>query len=1080
MTAAGWLQIAALFAVVLALTRPIGSYLYRVLESEHRPLPRVERAALRLLGLRAPAQQTWGQYTRAMLLFSACGLAATFAILRLQHVLPLDPQHFRSVPNALAFNTAASFTTNTNWQAYAGEQTMSHLSQMAGLAWHNFTSAAVGIGVALALARGITRRTTGNTIGNFYVDIVRAILYVLLPASFVIALVLVSQGVIQTLAPYHELTTVEGAVQTLALGPVASQEAIKELGTNGGGFFNANSAHPFENPTPLTNFLEMVLILAIPAGLTYAYGKMARDTRQGGVLFAAMSVLFVAGVTVAYGAESHGNAAMAGLHVSGVNMEGKETRFGAAGSALFATVTTDASCGAVNASHDSFTPLGGMVPLVNIQLGEIVFGGVGAGLYGVLVFALHDRVRRRADGRSHAGVPRQEDRAARDDARDAVRAGVPADRARLHRVGVGRELRHVAAVEPRRARAVGDALRVHERGGQQRLGVRRPRREHRLLEHRARHRDARRSVPDDRAGDGDRGRDGEQADRRTRARHVPDARRAVRRAARRGDRHRRRADLRARAVARADRRALSSRASRGDVVAKHGRPEVAMFDAAIVRAALRDSVRKLDPRHLAKNPVMFVVAVGSLLVTALTIRDLATAGTPSDPRWFSIAIALWLWFTVLFANFAEAVAEGRGKAQADTLRRMRQETVANRLVGGAVEIVPASQLRRGDRVVVDAGQLIPGDGEVIDGIASVDESAITGESAPVIRESGGDRSSVTGGTKVLSDRIVVAIGANPEAWSSFLDKMISLVEGAARQKTPNEIALHILLVGLTLVFLIATVTLVPMSIYSGVHLSTAMIVSLLVCLIPTTIGGLLSAIGIAGMDRLMRKNVIAMSGRAVEAAGDVDVLLLDKTGTITLGNRGAHELIPAADVRVEELAEAALLASLADETPEGRSIVALIRDTYALPPHSVTHACFVKFSAHTRMSGLDDGDRRIRKGALDAIAAYACAMPADVRAAADRIGDAGGTPLAVCDGSRVLGLVHLKDVVKPGIRERFTRFRAMGIRTVMISGDNPRTAKGDRERGRRRRLSRRGDAGGRRDGLDRGRAGEGKARRDDR
>jgi potassium-transporting ATPase ATP-binding subunit len=475
--------------------------------------------------------------------------------------------------------------------------------------------------------------------------------------------------------------------------------------------------------------------------------------------------------------------------------------------------------------------------------------------------------------------------------------------------------------------------------------------------------------------------------------------------------------------------------------------QVSMFDPAIVRAAVKDSFAKLDPRILYKNPVMFVVAIGSVLTTVLLVRDLVAGAEPASPLWFTAAVTLWLWFTVLFANFAEAVAEGRGKAQADTLRRMRQDTVARRVVAGRdgtadPEVIPASQLRKDDLVVVEANQLIPGDGEIVEGIASVDESAITGESAPVIRESGGDRSSVTGGTKVLSDRIVVRIGANPG--ESFLDRMISLVEGAARQKTPNEIALHILLVGLTIVFLFACVTLVPLGIYAGVHLTATVIVALLVCLIPTTIGGLLSAIGIAGMDRLMRKNVIAMSGRAVEAAGDVDVLLLDKTGTITYGNRMASELIPAAGVRIADLAEVAMLSSLADETPEGRSIVTLVKDRYGIPPRDATairDATFIKFTAQTRMSGLDVGGREIRKGAVDAVAAHAGAMPDDVREAAGKIGDTGGTPLAVSDGTRVLGLVHLKDIVKQGIRERFGRFRAMGIRTVMITGDNPRTAR---------------------------------------
>ena len=471
---------------------------------------------------------------------------------------------------------------------------------------------------------------------------------------------------------------------------------------------------------------------------------------------------------------------------------------------------------------------------------------------------------------------------------------------------------------------------------------------------------------------------------------------------------------------------------------------VSMFDPAIVRAAVKDSFTKLDPRTLYKNPVMFVVAIGSLLTTILLVRDITAGETTGSPLWFTSAVTLWLWFTVVFANFAEAVAEGRGKAQADTLRKMRQDTVARRVVTGQAEpeTIPASQLRKDDLVVIEAGQLIPGDGEIVEGIASVDESAITGESAPVIRESGGDRSSVTGGTKVLSDRIVVRIGANPG--ESFLDRMIALVEGAARQKTPNEIALHILLVGLTIVFVLACVTLVPLGIYSGVHLTATVIVALLVCLIPTTIGGLLSAIGIAGMDRLMRKNVIAMSGRAVEAAGDVDVLLLDKTGTITHGNRMASELVPAAGVRIEELAEVAMLSSLADETPEGRSIVTLVKDKYGIPPRdaaALAGATFIKFTAQTRMSGLDVGDRQIRKGAVDAVATHAGAMASDIRDAAGKIGDTGGTPLAVSDGSRVLGIIHLKDIVKHGIRERFVRFRAMGIRTVMITGDNPRTAK---------------------------------------
>ncbi|HEY8923691.1 MAG TPA: potassium-transporting ATPase subunit KdpB, partial [Polyangia bacterium] len=410
---------------------------------------------------------------------------------------------------------------------------------------------------------------------------------------------------------------------------------------------------------------------------------------------------------------------------------------------------------------------------------------------------------------------------------------------------------------------------------------------------------------------------------------------------------------------------------------------LSLFDGAIVRRAALDSFRKLAPQHVARNPVMFVVEVGSVLTTLVLARDLVHPAGATTPLWFTAAVTLWLWFTVLFANFAEAVAEGRGKAQADTLRKMRKETTARRLTGknGGTkeEVVPSSSLRKGDRVVVEAGQLIPGDGEIVEGIASVDESAITGESAPVIRESGGDRSAVTGGTKVLSDRIVVRIAVDPG--ESFLDRMIGLVEGASRQKTPNEIALHILLVGLTLVFLFACVTLVPLARYSSIALSATAIVALLVCLIPTTIGGLLSAIGIAGMDRLLQKNVIAMSGRAVEASGDVDTLLLDKTGTITHGNRMATEFLPLPGVTVDALATAAELASQADETPEGRSIVALVRNKLRLPAPADLGArgTFVPFTAQTRMSGLDVAPltgsqgaavRVLRKGAVEAVAAH--------------------------------------------------------------------------------------------------------------
>jgi potassium-transporting ATPase ATP-binding subunit len=462
----------------------------------------------------------------------------------------------------------------------------------------------------------------------------------------------------------------------------------------------------------------------------------------------------------------------------------------------------------------------------------------------------------------------------------------------------------------------------------------------------------------------------------------------------------------------------------------------------IVGGALRDSFVKLNPRTLAKNPVMFVVEVGAIITSVDLIGMIFRhAGGLSFP----VQITLWLWFTVLFANFAEAMAEGRGKAQAETLRKSRAETMARLVKGdGKIETIPGSKLRAGDIVKVRAGEFIPGDGEVIEGVASVDESAITGESAPVIREAGGDRSAVTGGTRVLSDEITVKITSNPG--ETFLDRMIKLVEGAERQKTPNEIALNILLAGLTIIFLLAVVTLQPMAIYSGSPQSVFVLISLLVCLIPTTIGGLLSAIGIAGMDRVVQRNVLAMSGRAVEAAGDVDTLLLDKTGTITLGNRRATEFIPAPGISETQLADAAQLASLADETPEGRSIVVLAKEKYGLRGRELSshEANFLPFSAQTRMSGVDMDGRYIRKGSPDAIAQYVkqgCnVVPVETEETVRAIANAGGTPLLVAEDCKMLGAIYLKDIVKGGMRERFDQLRAMGIRTVMITGDNPLTA----------------------------------------
>jgi potassium-transporting ATPase ATP-binding subunit len=485
-----------------------------------------------------------------------------------------------------------------------------------------------------------------------------------------------------------------------------------------------------------------------------------------------------------------------------------------------------------------------------------------------------------------------------------------------------------------------------------------------------------------------------------------------------------------------------------------------IWDPQIIQRAVWDALRKLHPRTMARNPVMFVVLVGSVLTTLRLVQDIVTGS--GDLR-FELQITFWLWLTVLFANFAEAMAEGRGKAQADALRRAKTETMAKReRTGGTLETVAAPALRKGDIVRVEAGEVIPADGDIIEGVASVDESAITGESAPVIRESGGDRSAVTGGTRVLSDWIRVKVTVNPG--ETFLDRMIALVEGAERQKTPNEIALNILLAGLTIVFLIAVVTLQPFAIYSGAPQSLFVLVSLLVCLIPTTIGGLLSAIGIAGMDRLVQHNVLAMSGRAVEAAGDVHTLLLDKTGTITLGNRQATEFIALSGISEETLADAAQLASLPDETPEGRSIVVLAKEKYGLRGRELSpqQAMFVPFTAQTRMSGIDlvtqhaglavaggrsysDASvREIRKGAAEAIQAWIVSkggsVSEELTAVVQRVARAGGTPLVVAEGRRALGVIHLKDIVKGGIRERFAHLRAMGIKTVMITGDNPLTA----------------------------------------
>jgi K+-transporting ATPase KdpA subunit len=702
-------QLVIYFGVLLAIAKPLGEYMARVYEGRSCGLDvfvgPVERLVYRLSGIRPDREMAWREYGVCLLVFNLIGLLAAYVLQRFQHVLPLNPQSLPAVSPELAMNTAISFATNTNWQSYSGETTLSYLTQMLGLTVQNFLSAATGMAVLAALVRGFARQN-GSTIGNAWCDVTRGTLYILLPLSLILALLLVSQGVVQTFRPYQAVALAQPTTnsdghrvteQVIALGPAASQVSIKQLGTNGGGFFNANSAHPLENPTPLSGFLESLAILLIPASLCFTFGRMVRDPRQGWAVLAAMLIVFVPLLAVCLAAEQGGTPGLSqpGIDCScgddraGGNMEGKETRFGITQSALWVAATTAASNGSVNAMHDSCTSAGGLVAMWLMQLGEVIFGGVGSGLTTWLcVFPLN--------------------------------------------------------------------------------------------------------------------------------------------------------------------------------------------------------------------------------------------GAAGESRWFDIGITLWLWFTVLFANFAEAMAEGRGKAQADALRRARTQVIGKRLrtaeraddcssfqiaMEKTWDSVPASGLRAGDVVLLEAGDYMPADGEVIEGIASVDESAVTGESAPVIREGGGDRSGVTGGTRVLSDWLVVRITANPG--EAFLDRMIAMVEGARRKKTRNEIALDILLAAMTIVFLLVCATLPPMSQYSihaagrGSSISITVLVALLVCLIPTTIGGLLSAIGIAGMDRMIQANVIATSGRAVEAAGDVNVLLLDKTGTITLGNRQAVEFVTADGVAPERLADAA-------------------------------------------------------------------------------------------------------------------------------------------------------------------------------
>ena len=1029
----------------------------------------VERLLYRVTGVDENHEMRWTEYAIAMLLFSVVSMLVLYLIQRIQGVLPFNPQNFAAVgPEHLAFNTAASFTTNTNWQAYSGETTMSYFTQMAGLAYHNFVSAAIGIALAIAFIRGIARRQM-QTIGNFWVDMVRCCLWVLLPFCVVGALVLVSQGVVQNLKPYDTVKLVEPqqvqrvsadgkpvvdasgkpvmdtvATQTIAQGPVASQEIIKEWGTNGGGFFNANSAHPFENPTPLTNLFEMFCIFAIGSGLTYTLGRMTGSPAHGWAVWAAMAILFLVGVTVAYWAEARGNPlypSSVAQHVSatqsGGNMEGKEVRFGIANSALFATVTTDASCGAINGWHDSFTPLGGMVPLVNIMLSEVIFGGVGAGMYGILIYiVLAVFIAGLMVGRTPEYLGKKIEAY---DVKMAMLVSLVFPLVILTLTGISsvkgfgtssitnpgpHGLSQILYAFVSAAGNNGSAfggLTVNTLWYDAATGIT-------MLVGRffmiipmlaiAGNLAQKKYVPPSLGTF-----PGHHA-----AVHVPADRR---------DSDRGRADIFPGAEPGADSGAPADVCGQ-DFLRKYGKPsQIGLGSEAGsqcgVEFAAQTQSTKHDgqPRHVRRRNRQ---------------RDHDRAAGHSSARGLPLQSSDHALAVVHRPVRQLRRGDGRGPRQGAgrnaAPRPLRNHGQPYRLRRKDRADRKRQTPRRGPGFV-SAGELIPGDGEIVEGVASVDESAITGESAPVIREAGGDRSAVTGGTRVLSDQIKVKITSNPG--ETFLDRMIALVEGAARQKTPNEIALNILLAGLTIIFLLAVVTLQPFAIYSGAPQTVFVLVSLLVCLIPTTIGGLLSAIGIAGMDRLVQHNVLAMSGRAVEAAGDVNTLLLDKTGTITLGNRQATEFLPAPGVTEDEMADAAQLSSLADETPEGRSIVVLAKEKYNLRGRELAmhEAQFIPFTAQTRMSGVNLDGREIRKGAADAIGRYLDhngTMPQEVRAIVERIASSGGTPLVVAENRRAMGVIHLKDVVKGGIRDRFAQLRAMGIRTVMITGDNPLTA----------------------------------------
>ena len=1007
------------------------------------------------------------------------GVLFVYALQRLQAVLPYS-LGLPPVPEGLAFNTAVSFVTNTNWQSYSPELTLGYTVQLAGLAVQNFVSAAVGIAVAIALVRGFAARRS-DTLGNFWVDLVRGTFRLLLPLSIVAAIALLTAGVIQNFNGFTEVQTITGGTQVLPGGPVASQEAIKELGTNGGGFFNANSAHPFENPAPWTSLLEILLLLAIPFAMPRAFGKIVGDNRQGYAILGVMAAIFLVSVSVVTCLEASGQGTAPQL--AGGAMEGKEQRYGIFGSALFAGATTLTSTGAVNSMHDSYTALGGMLPMINMMLGEVAPGGVGSGLYGMLVLAVIAVFVGGSAGRSHAGVPRQEDRPPRDQAREPVHPGDAGPRPRRHgtelraaRRSRGRRVR--VDLEPRRARPQRGAVRLHLGGEQQRLGVRRAHGEHALAQHRTRCRHAARPLRADRARARARRIAREAGRRPDDGRNASDLHPAVRGTARRRRGHRHRTHLLPRTHAGSpggrarltmSTATLTPAPDRAPHASEHHKPRTRPFSWAQLVQALPGALRKLNPAALWRNPVMFLVWVGAALTTAIAIAEPFTGGAGESggttvPVGFTAGIAVWLWLTVLFANLAESVAEGRGKAQAASLRKTRTSTIAHRVDAydgstdaaaerAATTELASSELKLGDVVIVSAGELIPGDGDIVWGIATVDESAITGESAPVIRESGGDRSAVTGGTRVLSDRIVVSITSKPG--ETFVDRMIALVEGASRQKTPNEIALNILLAALSIVFVVVVLTLNPIASYAASPASITVLVALLVCLIPTTIGALLSAIGIAGMDRLVQRNVLAMSGRAVEAAGDITTLLLDKTGTITYGNRQASDFVTMPGVGEDELARVAALSSLADPTPEGTSVVALAAnlgihveeptDAVVVPVHRTDpHE-----RPRPRRRFADPQGRRFGRARL-ARRQRRRGDSCDPCAADER--DRRDRPVRRHAARRrdeerrrttgtVLGVIHLKDIVKDGLRERFEELRRMGIRTVMITGDNPLTAK---------------------------------------